>query len=282
MLRNILNIHSENYLQQSFKLHSFVNKAKSLGNNHIVILNTLKYLNENNIDSIDRKILLSAYSINELPFYSKIILTFWWGGLSHQYQAPKFYKTDNLEKIYKFSDQLETNLFRLTKLETIEFKDSLETIFNGFYLKDGSYKMEGISISYFTKIFQFFFQSSIELLKKNKNPLPIIADKWSMRSILALMISEKKDFTSIFNHPIINNKEEIVLDFKNKGINIFESYWRFITFFDRIVSELNKEENFENISSFRLEEILFGKARNMSNLNNPRRILTDIIFDYYK
>jgi hypothetical protein len=44
-----------------------------------------------------------------------------------------------------------------------------------------------------------------------------------------------------------------------------------------LVLSNNSKDNFEDLTPFRLEEILFGRGRDWMNENNPRRIYSEFI-----
>lgn len=271
MILDILNLNKENPAQKPFSLDAFISRAKYFAKDHPLIIDTLKFLPASN--KLDRILLLNIYSNNEIPFHVKMVMTFWWGGLSHQYQAPIFYQRNNLDKILAFSGALEADLKDSIDSDQKKFKESLGLIFNSF--DHGDYKISGINYSYFTKILQFYFQLPFQ--KKQISYLPLIADKWSMRAVFAMMLEDGYDLTNVFSKPKITLDSDIKINFKYSSGGVFNSYWYFIQYFTEKVLTLKGENNLGDLTPFRMEEILFGVGRDWKNGNNPRRIYTDYI-----
>ena len=139
-------------------------------------------------------------------------------------------------------------------------------------LSKGKYKINGINTSFFTKIFQFYFESNpIRLIDF---PHPIIADQWSLKAIYAEMISQNYDGNEIFKTSFLNGNNKLYVNFRPDR-NEFDSYLKFIQFFNCRVNDLRK--SYHNLTPFRLEEILFGWARDLNNPENPRFIAENII-----
>lgn len=258
--------------QDDFSIMPYLARANDLAGDHPLITNIQNELN--NVNAIDRNLLLNIYNNNKISFSTKILLTFWWGGLSHQYQAPLFYRKDNLDRIQHFSKALESDLRNSINSDEQKFKNSLGAIFNSFF--SGDYKMNGISLSYFSKIFQFFFY---EAYKKGQiNILPIIADKWSMRAGFAMMLEDDFDYNTVFKNPKVKCERNIGINFLGSNSNAFDSYWKFVKYFTKKAHALNEANPDMDLNPFKLEEILFGKGRDWNNANNPRRIYSKFIF----
>lgn len=274
MIQQILN---SNYgkPQGAFSIITHFRKANQLAVDHPVIIKIQKELS--NVSFIDRDLLLNKYNNVEISFSTKILLAFWWGGLSHQYQAPLFYKEDNLDKIQNFSEDLEIDLRHSINLDEHKFKVSLSAIFKSLY--DGNYKMDGIKISYFTKIFQFFFKEAYD--KGLINVLPIIADKWSMRAGFAMMLEDGFDYKTVFREPRIESAKNIEINFSGSNMNVFDSYWGFAKYFTEKAYALNEANPSMDFNPFKLEEILFGRGRDWNNVNNPRRVYSEFILSKF-
>lgn len=261
--------------QGAFSIKSYFKRANDLAGNHPVITKIQKELI--NVNVIDRNLLFNVYNNNEISFSTKILLTFWWGGLSHQYQAPLFYQKDNLDRIQNFSKVLESDLRNSINSDEQKFKNSLGAIFN--LLGNGGYKMNGINLSYFTKIFQFFFY---EAYKDGQiKVLPIIADKWSMRAGFAMILEDGLDYNAIFKNPKVKSMENIGINFSGSNNKAFDSYWGFVNYFTNKAHTLNEVNPSMDLNPFKLEEILFGKGRDWKNVNNPRRVYSEYIFSKF-
>jgi hypothetical protein len=245
--------------QEAFSIIPFINKAIQLSN-HIVITETIDYLETHHPQlSIDRQILNTIWQDIETPVYTKILITFWWGGLSHQNQAPLFYTNINLDHLYNFSDELNAELYEINNNGN-EFRDNLKTFYNKF--KCTNYKLGGVNTAFFTKIIQFGITNQLQ---------PIIADKWSMRAVLADMISNNYDYHQIFRISG-NNFQKLTVSFRGSHLNEFEKYFSMIEYFNNRCNNLT-------IHPLALEEIMFGRGRDMQNVNNPRFIASNIILN---
>ena len=264
MFDTCINLHYQNYSQRGFSIIPYINRATNLSNNHRIIEVAVLELKELNFDfyNFNRLNLLKIWNDKSISFSTKILVTFWWGGLSHQFQAPKFYTVNNLMQLDKISKSLQQSL---TKLMNFNDGENFKNIYVN--LKDGEFKLSGIGSPFFTKIFQFYFEC---------NPIPIhpiIADQWSMKSVLAEMITqENNEWKNIFK--VSSNKNKLYVNFNQNG-NEFEKYKIFNVFFNARLSEL--KNTYPELTAIRLEEILFGWARDINNPNNPRYIAENII-----
>lgn len=258
--------------QGAFSIKSYFKRANDLAGDHPLITNIKEELKS--VNTTDRNFLLNIYNNNEISFSTKILLTFWWGGLSHQFQAPLFYQKDNLDRIQHFSKSLESDLRNSINSDEQKFKKSLGSIFN--LLCNGDYKMNGINLSYFTKIFQFFFY---EAYKDGQiKVLPIIADKWSMRAGFAMMLEDGLGYDAIYKDPKIKSVKNIEINFSGSNNKAFDSYWGFVNYFTNKAHTLNEANPSMDLNPFKLEEILFGKGRDWKNVHNPRRVYSEYIF----
>jgi hypothetical protein len=248
------------YNQQGFSISSFTKKASNLAYGHITILNSIDYLNTCYPELvIGRSDLIVIWNDAKIPLYTKILITFWWGNLSHKDQAPKFYKKQNLDKLQLFSEELNSELIEINK-PIKNFNVELQNLYNSLKLNHGKYKLSGINTAFFTKILQFGISNPIQ---------PIIADKWSIRAILADMIDQNYNYQSVFriNHPPEGN---LKVSFKGSTQNEFEKYFKMLEYFNLRCTQLQ-------ITPLQLEEIMFGFGNAMHIPNNPRVIAENII-----
>ena len=131
------------------------------------------------------------------------------------------------------------------------------------------YKLNGINSSFFTKIFEFYFQANLE----GENAFePIIADKWTKIAVLADMIDKKFDWESVFARPKKSNMK--IVQFGGGTELEFDKYMIFNNYVKSRSIELK-------ISVFQLEEIMFGHGRDIKNKQNPRNIAYRIIETYF-
>jgi len=270
MLEHILTIHYPSYQQQGFSLAPFANKALALAGTHPVIdraIIELPFICPD-ISHFNRTHLLQAFRDEKVSTSSAILYTFWWGGLSHPYQAPKLYQNPVLDRLERTGGMIARELILLAQEQSIEsFKARLKDIF--MEQQRGEYKLSGIGTSFFTKILQFGVQA-----RKQDNlvgPLPIIADKWSMRGAMADMKVTGFEWETIFIGP---NKQG-AFAFIGRVEEEFESYWKFINYFSERVESLR--DTYQGIDAFRMEELVFGWPRDIDNPSNPRHIASQII-----
>ena len=98
-LREIIQ-NNPNCEQPGFSLTPFINKANGLLPwNELIRISALKVSEYNNENIISRKDLSEIWIEDKTPLFVKIIITFWWGGISHQFQAPLFYNIENFNKL---------------------------------------------------------------------------------------------------------------------------------------------------------------------------------------
>lgn len=266
MFNHILKLHFQNnYNQQGFSLSPFVNKALELAPNNEALQKSKKLI-QKNINNFNRNHLVEIYQNEKIPLNQKILITFWWGGISHQFQAPKFYTEENLKKLDTIYKKLEGDLNYILKSKNIDsYHNKLRDTYYNLKLNNGNYKLSGINTSFFTKIFQFYFQAFGQNSELVQNHFPIIADKWSKKAVLADIIN-----TNAVNNIFQNNG-----NFKGSLNNDYESYFNFIVYFSNRVNALKKI--YLNLNQFRLEEISFGWPRDIMNPLNPRFIANQII-----
>ena len=179
--------------------------------------------------------------------------------MSHKDQAPIFYNKQNLDKLQYFSEELNLELIEINNPNN-NFNGLLQNIYNSHKLNNGKYKLSGINTAFFTKILQFGISNPIQ---------PLIADKWSIRAILADMIDQNYDYQSVFriNHPPEGN---LKVSFKGSTQNEFEKYFKMLEYFNLRCIQLQ-------ITPLQLEEIMFGFGDAMHIPNNPRVIAQNII-----
>ena len=208
----------------------------------------------NNNYQIDRVDVVNYYNNSHSNNAHKIILTMFWGGIT-------FNNFRNaLSDISANANDIFTELDKIGKLT--DFND-LQTIFQKLEY-GGKLKIKGVSTSFFTKIFQFYGMS------KGWSKCPLIWDKWTQNAHIAILVSQnklpriKQCYKSVKKDP--KNNQPSILPKKD-----FSAYKMFL-------EDMESCANNHSKTMVKLEESVFGWARDFNNLNNPRRIL----FDAYK
>ncbi len=95
----LTNLGYPNYQQGCFSIDQFRNKAVNLAGANPLIVNAIAQIGgipRFNFQCFDRVQLIAIWNNPQVSFETKVLLTFWWGGISHQFQAPKFYTAVNL------------------------------------------------------------------------------------------------------------------------------------------------------------------------------------------
>lgn len=272
------------YKQNGFNLEPYKTTAIKRARNHNIIKKTISDIEKNNISlkSFDRITLVDIWKSETFLFSSKIIITFWWGGLSHNNQAPLFYRDDNLNGLKLTSEILEQYFKNINTSKTKdEFVAQLRKIYQALKFKNKKIenhviKINGINTSFFTKLFQFYFYTNPS--KIGKNFLPIIADKWSKIAVLTDMMNNGYDYSSVFY--IRNNKNELDVSFKHANTDKeYDVYMLFLDYYNQRVENMKMIDRYCNLDAFTLEEYIFGEGRKMYDTNNPRRIFIDSIIN---
>lgn len=246
-------LHYPEYTQGNFNANPFVNRALGLTNNHWLIEQTRDYEGIDILTHFDRYQLLQIWMNNDCSFTTKVLLTMWWGGLSHQFQAPRFYA--NMEELQEKLQDLEAALL-------VADPANLTNLFNS--LSNGDLHLNGIKTSFFTKIFQFYFHS--RNLTNNQNLIvPIICDKWSSRALWY----EMRDTGNIeMRNEIFTNNDPENLRLRIRNGSKAESYVQFIMFFNERL--LSLQHDYPGLTAFDLEAYIFGWRGNADNDINPR------------
>lgn len=181
----------------------------------------------------------------------KIILTMLWGGITF----------NNFKKALSDISANADNIFQ--ELDAIgiltDFND-LQTIFQKLEY-GGKLKIKGVSTSFFTKIFQFYGMS------KGWSKCPLIWDKWTQNAHIAILALQSKINLARQCYKVTNTSGQPSILPKK----VFSAYKMFLEDMENTAKSNNK-------TMVKLEESVFGWARDFNNLNNPRRIL----FDAYK
>lgn len=243
--------------QGGFNLSQFLNKADELvglnPNYELLKKEILDFFKENDILINDfNRNNLSLYWKSNNSFASKMLLTMWWGGISNQFQAPKFYRWNNFDS---FAHIGEINCENIQELFW-----SFENIDSGF---------DGVGYRYFTKFMQFMPHKS--------GQQAIISDQWSMKAAAAYLISNKdlERLKWIFTSLNCDNAPDFRIRRRSKS----PSYMEFLTVFEEMRKQVNQRLGKE-FDLFRIEEGFFGWGHDINNPRNPRNLYHEIIGEH--
>ncbi len=254
MFKQVLqNLQYPEYRQGCFNVMPFINRALDLTGNHFLINQTRDDVGIPALSQFDRYQLLEIWMDEHHSFVSKVLLTMWWGGLSHVYQAPHFYIN---------MDELQRRLNALEKVLQDTDPDNLTDLYNS--LSAGDLHLTGINTSFFTKIVEFYFHSR-NLLNKQNLIVPIICDKWSRRALWFELVDESEEQ---IRKEIFANDNTENLRLRNRNGSSAESYNLFYQYFNKRVDHL--QHDFPGLTAFDLETYIFGWRGNANQAQNPR------------
>ena len=196
--------------------------------------------------------------------YKGYIATMLWGGLG----ADKT-RWNNLKKALSIEkEEIEKRLKRIINLLT---NDKFEDAFKSMYDEN---KIEGIGVSYFTKLLYFLYPH------REKHLVPLIYDKWGWHIHAALLFEDGKTdkvlefFTVTTTKKITktgryNYKLEISL--KNNKVTASSAYLDYITRISCLCQSFSRNNN---PNPGQMEEFLFGRSRKQDKSEtNPRIVL---------
>lgn len=182
---------------------------------------------------LEKNGLLGFWKDDTISFAAKCLATFWWGHPNH-YVVRAVYSNDNL-KILK-SSYLEKAFCSLRETPDFsEFKTGLEALYRDF-LPNGRFYLNRVGVSFFTKLFHFFFASHPP--KSNPNYLPVIADDIMRSAVFAEMLDRGENVLDIFNP-------------KDASLRSYVGY----------VDRFNDYAATYKIDPFTLEDIVFSMSR---------------------
>lgn len=257
MFKQVLqNLDYPNYNQGGFNLMPFVNRARNLTHNSLIIEQAVDYLGAGALQNFDRYQLLQIWQNTNCPFVFKLLLTFWWGGISHAYNAPNFYADNQMNELEVKAANLEQALVNVVD-------DNLADVHRR--LTKGDLHFNGINTSFITKIYQFYFHSKNNIQKQN-NIVPIICDKWTKRAVYWELtdLGQLELRQTIFANEILNN-----LKLNGFQGDDFPSYYLFFRFVNDRKTVL--KEIYPQLNIFDLETYIFGWSNNVHiPLVNPR------------
>lgn len=191
--------------------------------------------------------LLELWRTEEVAFTTKCLATFWWGNLARGVATA--YSPENINRLQAFSGSLLLELETAQNASSFDVAISMITnIFRSFEA-GGAYKLEQVNVSFFTKIFEFYFAS--HPIASNPGFLPIICDDWLRQGVFVEMgdsgANDLRDV--IYKSPA---------SLRQHNYSYAESYIAFISYFNQRVTELQIE--FPELTPFILEGYVFSPA----------------------
>lgn len=196
--------------------------------------------------------------------YKGYIASMLWGGLG----ADKT-RWNNLKKA--LSTEKEGIEKRLKRILNLLANDKFEDAFKSMYDEN---KIEGIRVSYFTKLLYFLYPH------REKSLVPLIYDKWGWHIHAALLFEDGKTdkileyFTVTTTIKITKtglSSDKLDVSLKNKKVTASSAYLDYIT---RISCLCQSFSHNNNPSPGQMEEFLFGRSRKQDKSEtNPRIVL---------
>lgn len=231
-----------------YPIESRIRSAIRYSEGHPIVQGAADYL-RNNFDTsnFSGNDLLDIWRDYDVQFTTKCLATFWWGNLSHQIATA--YSYNNMERLGAISGELLHHLELTSSEASFDTAiDRLRTIFMSFE-PGGQFKLERVDVSFFTKIFEFYFAS--HPLESNPEFLPIICDKW-LRKGLYVEMTDRGDL----NHRNLLYSTPSSLR-KHSG-SYADSYLDFCNSFNQRVRDLKNE--FHDLTAFALEGYIFSQT----------------------
>lgn len=231
-----------------YSIESRIRSAIRFSEGHRIVQEAANYIRSNfDTEHFSGNDLLSVWREYDVPFTAKCLATFWWGNLSHQIATA--YSFDNMERLDAISGELLHHL-ELTSYEpTFDTAvDRLRTIFISFE-PGGQFKLDRVDVSFFTKIFEFYFVS--HPLVSYPEFLPIICDMWLRKGVFVEMEERGDDYLKncVFRNPT---------SLTSTNRSYVESYITFCIYFNQRVRGLRNE--FPELTPFDLEGYVFSQT----------------------
>ena len=231
-----------------YPIESRIRSAIRYSEGHPIVQGAADYL-RNNFDTsnFSGNDLLDIWRDYDVQFTTKCLATFWWGNLSHQIATA--YSYNNMERLGAISGELLHHLELTSSEASFDTAiDRLRTIFMSFE-PGGQFKLERVGVSFFTKLFEFFFAS--HPIESNPDFLPIICDDWLRRGLYVEM-SDREDVDS--RNVVYNTPSSL----RAHARSYADSYINFCVYFNQRVTELRNE--FPELTPFTLEGYVFSQT----------------------
>ena len=182
--------------------------------------------------------LLELWKDKCISFGAKCLVTIWWGRPNYRVLS-RVYSDENVEMLRaKEIERLFNSLFEEKDFDT--FREGLEILYTKFS-RHGDFHLDGIGVSFFTKIFHFYFASHPP--KSNPNYLPVIADDILRMAVFAELIDREEGVNEVF---YVDDAS-------------LRSYVRYVDKFNTIAKDYR-------ISPFVLEDIVFNLSKGLGLL----------------
>ncbi len=231
-----------------YSIENRIRAAVHYSQGHPVVQEAANYLRGHfNTESFSGDHLLSLWRSEEVSFTTKCLATFWWGNLSRGIATA--YAPQNMDRLQAFSDKLLFELQTAMNAATFDVAiDTLRRLFREFEV-GGAYKLERVGVSFFTKIFEFYFASHPFL--SNPGFLPIICDVWLRQGVYVEMtdMGDNNLRDDVFTAPTILCQQ---------NYSYAESYITYIFYFNQRVTALKQE--FPELTSFMLEGYVYSQV----------------------
>jgi hypothetical protein len=212
-----------------------------LGNDNPIVSEAESSLSE--YGKPDRRLcktgLLKIWESDRMSFAAKCLVTIMWGHPDHR-SAAKVYSEHNL--VILNSGDIERQFYSLFQENDFEaFKTGLDSLYREFN-RGGAFHLNGIGVSFFTKLFHFFFASHPP--KSNPGYLPVIADEIIRSAVFAEMMDRGENVNDVFYT-------------KDATLRTYTGYT------DRFNSYAL---DYPDINPFALEDILFNKSKGLGEI----------------
>ena len=189
--------------------------------------------------------MLALWGNDIVPMITKCLATFWWGNLSRGVATA--YSTENINRILAFSDNLVRDMEAVRDAATFDAAmNCLRNLFHSFE-PEGDYKLNQVNVSFFTKLFEFYFAS--HPLVSNPDFLPIICDVWLRQGVYVEMTDRNENGLRgmVFTNPTI---------LRQQNRSYAEGYISFCIYFNQRVREL--KEAYPDLSAFVMEGYVYS------------------------
>lgn len=229
-----------------YPIESRVRSAIRYSEGHPIVQGAADYL-RGSFDTLNfsGNDLLNIWRNYDVPFTTKCLATFWWGNLSHQIATA--YSYNNMERLGAISGELLHHLELTSSEASFDTAiDRLRTIFMSFE-PGGQFKLDRVDVSFFTKIFEFYFAS--HPLESNPEFLPIICDMWLRKGVFVEMDERGEDY---LKNCTFRNATSLT----SSNSSYVESYITFCIYFNQRVMDLKNE--FPELTAFALEGYIFS------------------------
>ncbi len=182
--------------------------------------------------------LLRIWKANTVSFAAKCIVTLWWGHPDFRV-ASRVYSQENFDLLTAGNIEGSFKALREEK-DFLSFKSGLENLYRKFGL-GGNYHLDGVGVSFFTKLFHFYFAANPP--KSNPGYLPVIADDIMRAAVFAEMIDRGEDINEVFYQCDAS----------------LRSYTAYADKFNAYAGD------YPNLTPFALEDILFNGSKGLGS-----------------